>query len=182
MRTWLPALAVSTAFVSSLLTAPQALAQDSKPVPEKVPGTNVEFSPSAARDPQTRALAAANPAAVQAGGLLCGSGYRLASMEPLPDSRRFGTLFTYTKEVTRPALSGACALFDNNLGAKQHMKLKLCWTTCKTDEGNFFDYAGPVKYESNADTFQPRCAIVTALMWEGDVAIINRERHIDACD
>ncbi|MQY38322.1 hypothetical protein SRB17_63350 [Streptomyces sp. RB17] len=182
MRKWLPALALSAAFVSSVLAAPQALAQDSRPVSEKVPGTSVEFSPSAARDAQTRALAAADPAAVRAGGLLCGSGYKLASVEPLPDSRRFGTLFTYIKEVTAPAMSGACAVFDNNLGAKKHMKLKLCWTTCKTDEGSFSDYAGPVKYESNADTFQPRCAMVTALMWEGSVAIINRERHVDACD
>ncbi|MFJ8363789.1 hypothetical protein [Streptomyces sp. NPDC093984] len=182
MRKWLPALAVSTAFVASVLTAPQALAQDSKPVPEKVPGTNVEFSPSAARDPQTRALAGANAAAVQAGGLLCGSGYKLSYVDPLPDSRRFGTLFTYYKEVTRPAKSGACAVFDNNLGVKKHMKLKLCWTTCKVDEGTFLDYAGPVKYESNDSTFQPRCAVVNALMWEGDVAIIDRQTHVAACD
>ncbi|MGW7523802.1 hypothetical protein [Streptomyces sp. NPDC054783] len=182
MRKWLPALALSSAFVTSVLVAPQALAADSKPVAEKVPGTSVEFSPSAARNPQTRALAAANPAAVQAGGLLCGSGYKLALVEPLPDSRRFGTLFTYIKEVTRPAKSGACAVFDNNLGAKKHMKLKLCWTTCKVDEGSFSDYAGPVKYESNDSNFQPRCAVVNALMWEGDVAIIDRQTHVDACD
>ncbi|OLZ61189.1 hypothetical protein AV521_44020 [Streptomyces sp. IMTB 2501] len=184
MRKWLPALAVSAAaaFVSSVLTAPQALAQDSKPVPEKVPGTNVEFSPSAARDPRAHALAAANPAAVQAGGLLCGSGYRLSFVDPLPDSRRFGTLFTYFKESMTPAMSGACALFDNNLGVKKHMKLKLCWTTCKVDEGSFFDYAGPVKYESNDPDFQPRCAEVNALMWEGDIAIIDRQTDVAACD
>lgn len=149
---------------------------------EKVPGASVEFLPSAAHDPQTRALAAADPAAVQAGSSLCGSGYKLATAEPLPDSRRFGTLFTYIKEVRAPAKSGACAVFDNNLGAKKHMKLKLCWSTCKVDEGKFSDYAGPVKIESNDSNFQPRCVMVTALMWEGDVAIINRERHIDACD
>ncbi|MCT9104117.1 hypothetical protein N4G69_00425 [Streptomyces mirabilis] len=181
MRKWLPTLALSTAFVSSVLTAPQALAQESKPVPEKVPGTNVEFSPSAARDLQTRALAAADPAAVQAGGLLCGSGYKLSFAEALPDSRRFGTLFTYTKYVAG-GTNGACALFDNNLGAKKHMKLKLCWTTCKVDEGSFLDYAGPVKYESSNSSFDPACAVVNALMWQGDVAIIDRQTHVAACD
>ncbi|MER6385438.1 hypothetical protein [Streptomyces sp. NPDC001250] len=181
MRKWLPALAVSAAFVSSVLAAPQALAQDANPVPEKVPGTNVEFSPSAARDPQTRALAAADPAAVQAGGLLCGSGYQLSYVEPLPDSRRLGTLFTYFKEV-KGEPKGACALFDNNLGVKKHMKLQVCWTTCKADEGSFFDYAGPVKYESSDPSFQPRCALVHALMWDGDVAFIDRQVHVGSCD
>ncbi|MEV5880485.1 hypothetical protein AB0L75_41175 [Streptomyces sp. NPDC052101] len=180
MRKWLPTLALSTALISSVLAAPQALAQDSKPSPEMVPGTNVEFSPSAAHDPQTRARAAADPAAVQAGGLLCGSGYRLSFVDPLPDSRRFGTLFTYFKEVRGG--NGACAVFDNNLGSKKHMKLKLCWTTCKVDEGSFSDYAGPVKYESNDPDFQPRCVMVNALMWEGDVAIIDRQTHVAACD
>ncbi|MGW0207334.1 hypothetical protein ACWDZ8_16505 [Streptomyces sp. NPDC003233] len=178
MRKWLPALALSTAFVTSVLAAPQAMAQDSKPVPEKVPGTNVEFSPSAARDPQTRALAAADPAAVQAGGLLCGSGYKLALVEPLPDSRRFGTLFTYTKWGPG-GVNGACALFDNNLGVKKHMKLKVCGSTCKVDEGWFSDYAGPAKVEGD---FDPGCAGVNALMWEGDVAIIDRQTTIYGCD
>ncbi|MGW2652005.1 hypothetical protein ACWC2T_45945 [Streptomyces sp. NPDC001393] len=126
MRKWLPALALSTAFVSSVLAAPQAMAQNSKPVAEKVPGTNVEFSPSAARDPQTRALAAADPAAVEAGGLLCGSGYQLGVVNRLPDSRRFGTLFTYIKwgPGGRPGRdNGACAVFDNNLGFKEHIEV-----------------------------------------------------------
>ncbi|WP_129306352.1 hypothetical protein [Streptomyces sp. L2] len=181
MRKRLSALGLSAIFVSSVLTAPQALAEGSQPAPEKVPGANVELSPSAAHDPLTRALAAANPAAVQAGGTSCGSGYKLAFVERLPDSRRFGTLFTYTKEV-KQGTNGACSLFDNNLGTKQHMKLKLCWTTCKTDEGSFSEYAGPVKYESRSSAFQPACVVVTALMWEGRVAIIDRQRHIDVCD
>ncbi|MFE0384632.1 hypothetical protein ACFW1F_11170 [Streptomyces bungoensis] len=181
MRKWLSTLALSTAFISSVLAAPQALAQDSGTVPEKAPGTNVEFSPSAARDPQTRALAAADPAAVQAGGLLCGSGYKLSFAEPLPDSRRFGTLFTYTKYVSG-GTDGACAVFDNNLGVKRHMKLKLCWTTCKVDEGSYSEYAGPVKYESSDSRFDPACAAVNALMWEGDVPIIDRQTHVAACD
>ncbi|WP_329534473.1 hypothetical protein OG568_35195 [Streptomyces sp. NBC_01450] len=181
MRKWLPALALSTAFISSVLAAPQALAQDSKPVSEKVPGTSVEFSPSAARDSQTRALAAANPAAVQAAATLCGSGYKLSIAEVLPDSRRFGTLFTYTKYVSGGA-DGACAVFDNNVGVKKHMKLKLCWTTCKVDEGTFLEYAGPVKFESSESHFDPACAVVNALMWEGSVAIIDRQTHVGACD
>ncbi|OIK08118.1 hypothetical protein [Streptomyces monashensis] len=178
MRKWLPTLALSAAVISSVLAAPQALAQDSKPISEKVPGTNVEFSPSA--DPQTRALAATDPTAVQAAGLLCGSGYKLEFMEPLPDARRFGTLFTYTKYTS--GTNGACALFDNNLGAKKHMKLKVCWTTCNVDEGSFSDYAGPVKYESTPIKFDPACAQVTALMWEGDVPIINHQTHAAGCD
>lgn len=181
MRKWLPTLALSTAFISSVLAAPQALAQDSKPVPEKVPGTTVEFSPGAARDAQTRALAAAHPTAVQAAGALCGSGYKLSFAERLPDSRRFGTLFTYTKYV-RGGTNGACSVFDNNLGVKKHMKLKLCWTTCKVDDGSYSEYAGPVKYESNDSNFDPACAVVNALMWEGDVAIIDRQTHVAACD
>ncbi|MER5542998.1 hypothetical protein ABT072_11250 [Streptomyces sp. NPDC002589] len=178
MRKWLPAFALSAAFMSSVLSAPQALAQDSRPVSEKVPGTSVEFSSSAAHDPQTRALAAADPAAVQAGGLLCGSGYKLALVNPLPDSRRFGTLFTYTKWGSG-GVNGACALFDNNLGVKKHMKLKLCGSTCKVDEGWFSDYAGPVKVEGG---FDPGCAVVNALMWEGDVAIIDRQTDVYGCD
>lgn len=90
-------------------------------------------------------------------------------------------MFTYTKYVTGGA-DGACAVFDNNLGAKKHMKLKLCWTTCVVDEGSFLEYAGPVKYESSDSHFDPACAVVNALMWEGDVAIIDRQKHVDACD
>ncbi|MFJ2816763.1 hypothetical protein [Streptomyces sp. NPDC087294] len=181
MRKWVSVLSLSTALISSVVAAPQALAHNAKTVPEKVTGTQVEFSPSGASDPQTRALAAADPAAVQATALLCGSGYKLAYAEVLPDSRRFGTLFTYTKYVTG-GTDGACAVFDNNIGAKKHMKLKLCWTTCQVDEGSFSEYAGPVKYESSASSFQPACAVVNALMWEGDVAIIDRQTHVATCD
>ncbi|MEH0545602.1 hypothetical protein QA802_21775 [Streptomyces sp. B21-105] len=181
MRKWLLRLTLSTVFISSVLAAPQALAQDAKPASEKVPGTNVQLSQSAVRDPQTRALAVADPAAVQASSLLCGSGYKLSYAEVLPDSRRFGTLFTYTKYVVGGA-NGACAVFDNNLGVKKRMKLKVCWTTCKVDEGSFSQYAGPVKYESSASSFDPACAVVNALMWEGNVAIIDRQTHVGACD
>jgi hypothetical protein len=183
MRKWLTTLALSTALISSALAAPQALAQDSKPAPEKVTGTSVMFSPTALHDRQTRAIASADPAAVQATANLCGSGYKLELAERLPDARRFGTLFTYTKYVTG-GKDGACAVFDNNLGSKKHMKLKLCASTdpCKVDDGSFSQYAGPVKYESSNANFQPACAEVTALMWQDGVAIIDRVTHIAACD
>ncbi|MDF3300080.1 hypothetical protein [Streptomyces tropicalis] len=177
MRKWLPALSLSVAFISSVLAAPHAVALDSRPLPEKVPGTSVKLSSSA--DRQTRALAAAAPAAVQAGGLLCGSGYKLALANQLPDSRRFGTLFTYVKWGPARGANGACAVFDNNLGVKKHMKLKLCGSTCKVDEGWFSDYAGPVKVEGD---FDPGCAMVNALMWEGNVAIIDRQTTVYGCD
>ncbi|MGW7252742.1 hypothetical protein [Streptomyces sp. NPDC054834] len=179
MRRLLPALALSTAVISSVFAAPQALAQESKPAPAKVSITKVGLAPTA--NAQTRALAAANPAAVRAAATLCGSGYKLARAEQLPDSRRFGTLFTYAKYTTG-GTDGACAVFDNNTGSKKHMKLKLCWTTCKVDEGTYSEYAGPVKYESSASTFQPNCAVVNALMWSDGVAIIDRQTHVDACD
>ncbi|MEU5594421.1 hypothetical protein [Streptomyces sp. NPDC020298] len=179
MRKWLPTLALSTAVISSLLAAPQALALESKPAPAKVSSTKVEFASAASA--QTRSIASANPETVSAAATLCGSGYKLARAEQLPDSRRFGTLFTYTKYVTG-GTDGACAVFDNNTGSAKHMKLKLCWTTCKADEGTFSNYAGPVKYESSASTFQPACVVVNALMWSDGVAIIDRQTHIDACD
>ncbi|MGW2637456.1 hypothetical protein [Streptomyces sp. NPDC001348] len=177
MRKWLPALALSTAAVSSVFTAPQALAQESTPAPAKASSTVVAPTANA----HTRAIAAAHPEAVRAAATLCGSGYTLARAEQLPDSRRFGTLFTYAK-YTVGGTDGACAVFDNNTGARKHMKLKLCWTTCKTDEGTYSEYAGPVKYESSASTFQPNCVVVNALMWSDGVAIIDRQTHIDACD
>ncbi|MEU9992752.1 hypothetical protein AB0E10_39370 [Streptomyces sp. NPDC048045] len=102
-------------------------------------------------------------------------------MEPLPDARRFGSLFTYTKYV-RGGADGACAVFDNNLGSKKHMKLKVCGFTCNVDEGSFSDYAGPVKYESSNPNFDPGCAEVTAVMWEGNTPIIDRKTVIAGCD
>jgi hypothetical protein len=183
MRKWLPTIAVSITLISSVLAAPQALAQDSKPTVEKVPGINVELSPMASRSAQTRAIASADPAAVQATATLCGSGYQLEYAERLPDARRFGTLFSYTKYSS--GKDGACVVFDNNLGAKKHMKLKLCPSindTCKVDDGMYSEYAGPVKYESSDAQFQPACSMVTALMWSDGAAIIDRQLHVGACD
>ncbi|SCK60014.1 hypothetical protein YWIDRAFT_03913 [Streptomyces sp. SceaMP-e96] len=83
-----------------------------------------------------RAIAEADPDAVAATATLCGSGYKLDYAERLPDARRFGTLFAYTKFTT--GSPGVCVLFDNNTGSAKHMKLKLCpnktGATCKVDE------------------------------------------------
>lgn len=172
--------AQASSFSVELLTAPHAAAQDSPPDGQRIAGSNIRLSASGAKNAQTRAIAEANPAAVTATGLLCGSGYELASAERLPDARRFGTLFTYAKYVKSPGIDGSCAVFDNNTVGAKHMKLKLCYTTCTVDEGTFSQYAGPVKIESQE--ILPNCAMVTAVMWSNDVAIIDRVRHVDACD
>ncbi|GHI02320.1 hypothetical protein AQI88_26545 [Streptomyces cellostaticus] len=183
MRTLTRMAAVGAALAATALAAPQAIAQNAPASGQHIAGTSVQLSPKAARNAQTRALAAANPTAVSAAATLCGSGYKLDNAEQLPDSRRFGTLFTYTKYVG--GVHGVCSLFDNNLGTAKHMKLKLCAGLtalgCKTDEGTFKDYAGPVKIE-NRDPLAVICAPVTAIMWSDGVAIIDRQRSSTACD
>ncbi|MEV5433332.1 hypothetical protein [Streptomyces sp. NPDC052701] len=186
MRTLTRAAAPVAALVSILAVTPQALAEDHAPSSGNmlVPGTSVKFSENGARDAQTRAVAAEDPAAVRATASLCGSGYVLEIAERLPDERRFGTLFTYTKNST--SVSGACAVFDNNLGTAKHMKLKLCpnktGVSCKVDEGTFSQYAGPVKGEGNRDAGWNNCSMVTAVMWSDGVPIIDRVRSVAPCD
>ena len=103
----------------------------------------------------------------------CGSGYELYSAERLPDERRFGTLFIYVKGGTGPK-NYACTLFDNNLDGARHMKLKICENKissprCQTDEGNFTQYAGPVRMDN--------CPKITAVMKNSNgVAIIDAVR------
>ncbi|MYS94883.1 MULTISPECIES: hypothetical protein [Streptomyces] len=185
MRTLLRAVAPAAALLSALVAAPQAVAEDhaSTGTGMVVPGTGVQFSEAGARNPQTRAAAAEDLAAVRATASLCGSGYELERAERLPDERRFGTLFTYTKHTT--GRHGACAVFDNNLGTAKKMKLKLCPNKtdvpCKVDEGTFSQYAGPVKYETTGSD-SVDCASVTAIMWSNGVAIIDREKTVAACD
>ncbi|WP_330296128.1 hypothetical protein [Streptomyces sp. NBC_00503] len=108
----------------------------------------------------TLEVAAANPQAVQATATLCGAGYNLFEAVRLPDASRKGTLFTYNTAD----LSGTCAVFDNNLATSKYMKLKLCENKiggkCSIDEGNFTQYAGPVKI-TGSYVF---CAPVTAIM------------------
>lgn len=186
MRTLIRAIAPAAVLVSSLVAAPQALAEGNAPAGTNavVAGTSVQLSEKGARDPQTRALAAQNPAAVSATATLCGSGYELELAERLPDERRFGTLFTYTKSTT--SVHGACAVFDNNLGTAKKMRLKLCpnksGVTCKVDEGNFSQYAGPVKYEAGGAGGWVDCSRVTAIMWSDGVAIIDRVKYVAPCD
>ncbi|MFI6375193.1 hypothetical protein [Streptomyces sp. NPDC050546] len=185
MRTLSRAIAPVAALVAVLATAPLASAEGQAPADRTmvVAGTGVEFSEAGARDAQTRAVAAENPAAVRATASLCGSGYELENAERLPDARRFGTLFTYTKHTVGKA--GACAVFDNNLGTAKKMKLKLCpnltGAACKVDEGNFSQYAGPVKYETTGSD-SVDCAEVTAIMWSGGVPIIDRVKSVAPCD
>lgn len=131
----------------------------------------VPLSPSASD--ATRAIAAADPRAVEATANLCGAGYNLQHAEQLPDSRRLGTIFTYQKNV-EPFSS--CAIFDNNTGVAKYMKLKLCPNDlskpCNVDEGNFSQYAGPVRVTDGW------CAKVNAIMKNtktSTTALIDRQ-------
>ncbi|MER5402677.1 hypothetical protein [Streptomyces sp. NPDC002599] len=186
MHTLIRAVAPAAALVSVLAAAPQSLAEDRTPVAaqEVVPGTGVEFSEAGARSTRTRAVAAEDPAAVSATATLCGSGYRLEYAERLPDARRFGTLFTYTMHGS--GKYGACAVFENNLGAAKKMKLKLCpnkaGVSCKVDDGTYSQYAGPVKYEATGSGTWVDCTTATAVMWSDGVPIIDRVTTVAACD
>ncbi|MEE1939617.1 hypothetical protein V1L54_09335 [Streptomyces sp. TRM 70361] len=135
---------------------------------------------SAKANAATRAIAAADPQAARATANLCGSGYSLVYAERLPDERRFGTLFTYTKGTTQ-----TCAVFDNNLGVRKYMKLKLCDNrvnaTCRTDEGDFIQYAGPVRLTTDFN----HCMRVTAIMKDSassNVALIDRVTYATPCN
>ncbi|KOU37214.1 hypothetical protein [Streptomyces sp. WM6368] len=160
----------AVAMASFGVTAPQAYAVGA------VPAGGVRISDRA--DAAARAVAAAQPVAAAATANLCGAGYELTFAEQLPDSRRLGTLFTYRKAGT-----GSCAVFDNNLGTAKYMKLKLCETkgrpagtpqVCSTDEGNFSQYAGPVRVNDV-------CGEVTAIMKSNNIAIIDRVRLVPPC-
>ena len=118
MRRLAPVIASAAAFFSVLAATPQAMAEDRAPSSMLVPGTSVEFSENGARDAQTRAIAAEDPAAVSATATLCGSGYTLEIAERLPDASRLGTLFTYTRSTT--SMAGACAVFDHNTTTAKH--------------------------------------------------------------
>ncbi|MEI5132783.1 hypothetical protein RB199_11980 [Streptomyces libani] len=184
MRNVIRATAAGVALALALLTAPQATAQDSPSSGPGIAGTGVLLSEEGAKDARTRAIAEADPDAVAATATLCGSGYKLDYAERLPDARRFGTLFAYTKFTT--GSPGVCVLFDNNTGSAKHMKLKLCpnktGATCKVDEGTYSRYAGPLKYE-NSNGRYVQCSMVTALMWDANGrALINRLMSATVCD
>ncbi|MFJ7073179.1 hypothetical protein [Streptomyces sp. NPDC098781] len=182
-RAFVRTLAVGAALLASAFVTPAATAATPTVEELRVPGTTVQFTPAASA--KTKAIAQQEKAAVRATATLCGSGYRLHVAERLPDSRRFGTLFTYTKSNSQ-GFSGACAVFDNNMPGGMKMKLKLCPNrvnaTCKVDEGLFTQYAGPVKVEgSHSYVF---CSKVTAIMWDGIAgpAIIDAVRSATPCD
>ncbi|WP_371792309.1 hypothetical protein OG285_25290 [Streptomyces sp. NBC_01471] len=184
MRNLIRAAAAGAALALALLTAPQATAQESPSSNQQIAGTSVLLSKNGAKDAQTRAIAKADPAAVSATATLCGSGYELEFAQQLPDSRRFGTLFTYTKYSS--GSNGVCALFDNNTTGAKHMKLKLCpnksGVACKVDEGTYSQYAGPLKWEDSNAAYV-MCSMVTALMWDANgKAIIDRVESATLCD
>ncbi|GAA3822891.1 hypothetical protein GCM10022403_065450 [Streptomyces coacervatus] len=182
-RALVRSLAAGAALLTSVFVTPAATAATPTADELRLPGTAVQFTPTASA--QTKALAAQHKAVVRAAATECGSGYKLNFAERLPDSRRYGTLFTYTKTNSQ-GFSGACAIFDNNMPGGMKMKLKLCTNrvnpTCKVDEGLFTQYAGPVKIEgSHSDVF---CSKVTAIMWDGIAgpAIIDAVRSATPCD
>ncbi|MFH9061820.1 hypothetical protein ACH4GM_11485 [Streptomyces coeruleorubidus] len=184
MRNLVRTVAVGASLVAAVLVSPQAVAQDAPVTGQRVAGTSVQLSAAGAQDAQTRAIAAAAPAAVTASATLCGSGYELEFAERLPDSRRYGTLFSYVKSTV--GKHGVCVVFDNNTSSAKKMKLKLCpnlsGAACKVDEGSFSQYAGPVKYESS-NGLHVMCSEVTALMWDSNgKAIIDRVRSATLCD
>ncbi|MFF1411559.1 hypothetical protein ACFVX6_17525 [Streptomyces sp. NPDC058289] len=154
------------------LTAPHASASDGN--------TAAKVAISSEADAGTRAIAAAEPRALAATGTLCGSGYALYSAERLPDERRWGTLFIYNQTDGE----GVCAVFDNNLSTTKYMKLKVCdykvSPTCVTDEGNFTQYAGPVRMQ--VSTY---CATAIAIMKNtktSTTALIDRKVDARPCN
>ncbi|UYB39206.1 hypothetical protein SLV14_001672 [Streptomyces sp. Je 1-4] len=139
---------------------------------------------SAQAKSETRVIAAKDPQAVNSAANLCGSGYELFTAERLPNATRLGTLFTYTKSGSS-GLTSSCAVFDNNSGSSVYMKLKLCPNStdaklCKTDEGTFSQYAGPVRVTgSNASIL---CSKVTAIMKYEGGTVINRVTYAAPCN
>ncbi|MGW6455705.1 hypothetical protein ACWF94_07205 [Streptomyces sp. NPDC055078] len=129
----------------------------------------------------TRAIAADDPEAAVAAAGVCGAGYTLYYAERLPDERRFGTLFIYTK----PGAGNdqpVCSIFDNNMGVAKWMKIKLCSNYiadgCTTDSGTFSQYAGPV-YQTRGG-----CGKVTAIMKNSassSTALVDAIRGTTAC-
>ena len=183
MRKFIRVAALGAVIAATTLATPQAFARSAPDGERLVAGTGVHLTARGAQNLDTRAVAAADPAAVGAATTLCGSGYKLDNAERLPDARRFGTLFTYTKDVR--GAYGVCSVFENNTSGAKHMKLKLCAGLreggCKADEGTYSQYAGPVKIESGNPMYM-NCPPVTAIMWSGSTAIIDRVRSATPCD
>ncbi|MFJ5549625.1 hypothetical protein [Streptomyces sp. NPDC093225] len=143
---------VVAALAATALAGPQAVAADAP---------RVALAKNA--DAQTKAFVKAFPRAAMASGTACGADYKLTTAIPLPKGTdpkmRLATLFTYTKGGNQVG----CAILDNNMGSKSYkLKVQACdsWgKNCQTDEGNFLNYAGPVR------TTDPVCGVLTATMW-----------------
>ncbi|MHA4813164.1 hypothetical protein ACXZ65_02295 [Streptomyces aculeolatus] len=139
-------------------------------------------------DEETRRIAAADPQAVQTTATLCGDGYNLVGAEQLPDDGwRLGTLFRYSK-LTSGGNWRYCMLFDNNTGSTKYMRLRTCEYTledpeCRTDQGDFSQYAGPVY--TGLHWRYPQCSKVVAIMKntkESDNALIDAVRTANTCN
>ncbi|WP_326799030.1 hypothetical protein OG946_29690 [Streptomyces sp. NBC_01808] len=139
-------------------------------------------------DEETRRIAAEDPQAVQTMATRCGDGYNVIGAEQLPyDGYRLGTLFRYSKKT-----SGGnwryCMIFDNNTGSTKYMRLRTCEYTlenpeCRTDQGDFSQYAGPVY--TGLHWKYPQCSKVVAIMKnskDSDKALIDAVRTANTCN
>ncbi|WP_433854760.1 hypothetical protein [Streptomyces kronopolitis] len=174
-----PAGRLSAAIAALALTgliAPNAVAADVNAASE------VRVSMQA--NDETRTIAKKESEAVNSAANLCGAGYELFMAERLPDATRLGTLFTYTKSGSS-GFTSSCAVFDNNSGSSAYMKLKLCPNStdtklCKTDEGTFSQYAGPVRVTGSSASIL--CSKVTAIMKYEGGTVINRVTYAAPCN
>ncbi|PJN35864.1 hypothetical protein CG747_36695 [Streptomyces sp. CB02959] len=158
------------------LIAPHAVAADA--------GAESGVRISAQAKAEALLIAAKDPQAVNSAANLCGARYELFMAERLPDTTRLGTLFTYIKSGSS-GLTSSCAVFDNNSGKSLYMKLKLCPNStdvklCKTDEGTFSQYAGPVRITGASISIL--CSKVTAIMKYEGGTVVNRVTYAAPCN
>lgn len=172
MLTWLSSLRSAAGAVTLLAalaaTSPQAdaAARPTVPVSKKA-------------DAATRAFVKADPAPAGAAATVCGAGYALEKMVPLPEgtnpNQRLGALFAYSNN------GQGCVILDNNTGPSQYMYIRICdvlGKNCQTDSGTYTDYAGPVRVSSFA------CAQVTAKMGQtaSSLYIDYKSDYVFPCD
>ncbi|WP_406340469.1 hypothetical protein [Streptomyces sp. NBC_00648] len=166
-----------------------AAAPTSAPPPARAVPQPVKAAPAlvtATANRATQAIAKAQPAAVEAAAVICGSGWSLEYAETLPPHlNRLGTLFIYTKAAPTndPNDVPVCSIFDNNTASRKWMKLKVCSNYiddgCAEDVGNYTQYAGPV-YRTRGG-----CGKVTAIMKNSSsssAALIDAVRSATTCD
>ncbi|MFF4224254.1 hypothetical protein ACFYZH_15510 [Streptomyces abikoensis] len=166
--------------VLSAFSAISALGALGLAAPQAQAAETIQFSPKASA--AARTIAKADVKAAARAGNVCGSGWNLYNAEQLPEpNRRFGTLFTYTRDSGGGSDTPTCAIFDNNTGSKKYMKIKLCSnytdTPCKSDEGWFSEYAGPVYQDRGG------CGDVYAIMKDSAGGVlIDAKRGATSCD